>query len=271
MAINNISNFLSGILTNQMRQTELDVMQAFEKLASGRRINSASDDPAGFTMAERLEAQMRAMAQSEQNAQMGIHMARTAEGYLSGVTDDVQRIRELSVQAANGTLTSNDRAAIQQEIDSLKENISSNFESAQFNTKSLFDGHTETLQIGPNAGATLEMNFPAMSLESLGIAGLDVTSQAGAEAGITSASGALDNVLTVRSDFGSYENRLTSAIDYLSEARLNTTSSLSELRDANIAEEMMNATSAMTRLQAQMLVAKQVMNLEGSLMSSLFE
>jgi flagellin len=271
MAINNISSYMSSMLTNQMRQTELDVMEAFEKLTSGRRINKASDDPAGLTMATRLEAQMRATAQAEQNAQMGIHMARTAEGYLSSATEDVQRIRELSVQAANGTLTSNDRAAIQQEVDALKENISYNFQSAQFNTKNLFDGHTETMQIGPNAGATMEMNFPAMSLESLGIADLDVTTQAGAEAGITAASGALDNVLTTRSDFGSYENRLTSAIDYLSEARINTASSLSQIRDANIAEEMMNATSAMNSLQAQMFVAKQVMNLEGSLMRSLFD
>lgn len=269
MSFNNISGYLGTILTNGMKRSQLELLAAYERLSTGRRINRASDDPAGLGIATRMESQQRAMIVAERNAQMGINMVRTAEGYLSGVTEDVQRIRELSVQAANGTLTDTDRAAIQEEIVNLKENIAYTTSSAQFNTKALFGGTTETFQIGPGAADQMQVEFPATTLESLGIDTLDVSTQAGAEDAITQASGALDTVSSQRASFGAFENRFVSTLETLAEARLNTTRSLSTIRDANMAEEIINATRAQNRLEAQMMITAQIMGLQGSLVSRL--
>lgn len=269
MSINNISGIIGKILGNEMNKTQLELIEAFERLSTGQRINSASDDPAGLAIASRLDAQVRALGMAERNAQMGIGMVRTAEGYLSGVTEDVQRIRELGVQAANGTLTDIDRAAIQDEITALRENISYTLSSAQFNTKNLFDGHTESLQIGPNASSTMQIEFPALSLESLGLDEIDVSTQAGAEASITATSGALDDVLSVRASFGAYENRLESALGSIGETRLNTLKSLSEIMDADMAVELIKASTAATKLEAQMMVTAQVLELQAGIIPHL--
>lgn len=269
MAIGNISGYLGSILTNGMKQSQLELLQAYERISTGRRINRASDDAAGLAIATRMESQQRAMFAAERNTQMAINMVRTAEGSLNSVTEDVQRIRELSVQAANGTLTDTDRAAIQTEVANLKENISYTMSSAQFNTKDLFAGNTETFQVGPTSADQMQVEFPAITLESLGIDDLDVSTQAGAEAAMTQASGALDQVTSQRATFGSFENRFESALNNLAEARMNTTRSLSSIRDANMAEEFINATAAQTRLEAQMMITSQIMGLEGSLVTRL--
>ncbi len=261
MTINSISGLLGNLLVNEMNQTNLELAQAFERLSTGRRINSASDDAAGLAIASRLESQQRGLAMAERNAQMGISLIQTAEGYLSSVTEDTQRIRELSVQAANSTLNDADRAAIQGEINALTENIDYTLSSAQFNSKTLFDGDTETFQIGPNADSQMSVNFPEMSSESLGLNKIDVTTQEGAENAISTASSALDSVLGVRTELGASQNRLESAISSLARTRIDTQSALSLIQDANIAEEVLNQASAMNKLQSQILVASQINNI----------
>ncbi len=269
MTINNISGLLGSSLMNELKQTNLEVASAFEKLATGKKINSASDDAAGLAIASRLEAQERGLAMAERNAQMGISLIQTAEGYLDSATNDVQRIRELSVQAANGTLNDSDRAAIQQEITSLTENVDFTLSNAQFNTKSLFDGHTETIQIGADSGSQMKVDFPEMSAESLGLTAIDVSTQEGAEAAISKSADALDSVLEVRTELGASQNRLESAASSLSRTRIDTAGALSQIMDANIAEEVMKATAATTKLESQLMLAAQINKIDRGVMGIL--
>jgi flagellin len=258
MSINNISGLLGNVLLNELQQTNQKVATAFERLSTGLKINRASDDAAGMAMATRLESQERGLAMAERNAQTGISVVQTAEGHLESTTSDIERIRELSVQAANGTLNESDRAAIQQEIDQLKENIDTTLSNAEFNSKKLFGGQTERFQIGTDAGSIMEVKFENLSTESLGLNDIDVTSQAGAEAAITQSDDALNKVLGFRTDLGASQNRLESALSSLSQTRLDTASSLSLIRDANMAEEALNLSAATTRLQSQLMLVGQI-------------
>ncbi len=271
MTINNISGLVGNMLLGEMAKTNADLLQTFERLSTGRRINRASDDAAGLAIANRLEAQARGLAMAERNAQMGISYTQTAEGYLGSVTDDLQRIRELSVQAANGTLTDTDRAAIQQEVNALKENIGYTLDSAQFNSKPIFDGHTETFQIGAEASGNISLNIPSMTTASLNIDTIDVSTQAGAEAAMTQASSSMDSVLNVRTEFGATQNRLESALNSLAQTRIDTLSSLSMIQDANLAEEALNASQQMTILESQIIVAGQIKKLHGGLLPLLMD
>ena len=130
---------------NAYNLTQADIGKAIEKLSTGLRINSAADDAAGLGISEKMRAQVRGLAQATRNAQDGISMIQTAEGALQEVHSMLQRMRELAVQAANDTLTSQDRAFIQLEIDKLKEGIDHIANTTQFNKKRLLNGSSSAL------------------------------------------------------------------------------------------------------------------------------
>ena len=121
------------------------VSKSLEKLSSGLRINRAADDAAGLVISEKMRAQIKGLDQARRNAQDGISMVQTAEGALSETHSILQRMRELAVQAANDTYTSNDRLAIQQEINQLKDEVNRIATSTEFNTKKLLDGSASAL------------------------------------------------------------------------------------------------------------------------------
>jgi flagellin len=269
MTINNISGIIGNLLLNELSGTGKELMTVFERLSTGSRINNASDDAAGLAIATRLESQVRALGVAERNAQMGISMIQTAEGYLGSVTDDLQRMRELSVQAANGTLNDSDRAAIQEEINALRENIDYTFRSAEFNSKQIFSGQTQTYQVGTSESGTISVEYPAMSAESIGLGTVDVSTQEGAEAAISQVSSALDDVLEVRTGLGASQNALESSLDTISQARIDTLSSLSTIRDANMVEELINQSQLMTKLESQLMVASQINKLNRSIIPML--
>ena len=269
MTINNISGIVGNLLLNELSGTSKELMTVFERLSTGSKINSASDDAAGLAIATRLESQVRALGVAERNAQMGISMVQTAEGYLGSVTDDLQRMRELSVQAANGTLNDTDRAAIQEEINSLRENIDYTFQSAEFNSKQIFSGQTQTYLVGTSSSGTISVEYPAMSAESIGLSAVDVSTQEGAEAAISQTSSALDDVLEVRTSLGASQNALESSLNTISQARIDTLSSLSTIRDANIVEELINQSQLMTQLESQLMVTSQINKLNRAIIPML--
>jgi len=269
MTIGGINTSMSSILVTEMAKTSKEILHIFGDLADGRKISKPSDDPVGISLISRLESQVRGLAMAESNAQMGISMTQTADSYLATVTDDVQRIQELAVQAANGTLTDTDRQAIQNEIDQLTENVQSTLDNAQFNSKSLFDGSAGTFNISTGGAGNQSVDLPEISGESLGLGNIDVTTQAGAENSITMAAGALDNVLHARTELGAQQNGLESTMDTLSQSRQNALESLSRINDVNIAEEMIKATRAMMALKTQAKLLSQVKDLDGGLVMQL--
>ncbi len=156
--------------------TDNNLSKSLERLSSGYRINRSADDAAGLAMSEKMRAQIKGMNQAVKNAQDGISMVQTAEGALNEVHTILQRMRELAVQAGNGTLTGADRNQIQTEMDELSSEITRITNTTQFNSKDLINGAMQTtgtgeiiFQIGPNQNQTMNFEVQAMDAFSLGV------------------------------------------------------------------------------------------------------
>ncbi|MDR7505838.1 MAG: flagellin FliC, partial [Armatimonadota bacterium] len=181
--------------------------RSLERLSSGLRINNAADDAAGLAIATRLGAQVRSLNQAIRNANDGIAYLATAEGALNEVTNIVVRIKELAVQAANGTLGASDLASIQDEVDALQEEMDRILQNARFGNLSLFSANANVYTFttvafhvgdGDSAFDQISVAVTAIDLDAVRIA--DVT--ADAEGAITAADGALDAIATARGELG---------------------------------------------------------------------
>ena len=164
------TNIMSLLVMNNLRSSQQAMQTSMERLSSGLRINSAKDDPAGQAIANRMGAQIRGMNQAIRNTNDGISMVQTAEGSLDLINDSLQRIRELSVQALNGTNSSEDRASIQLEIDQRLEEIDRVAEQSNFNGIRLIESDKAlNIQVGANAGDVIGVSFSAMGRQALGL------------------------------------------------------------------------------------------------------
>lgn len=220
-----------------------------ERLSSGYRINRAADDAAGLTISEKMRAQIRGLAQASANAQDGISCVQTAEGALNEVEDMLQRMNELAVKSANGTNTSADREAIQKEVSALQEEISRVAESTEFNTQKLLNGDfagnkAKVLQVGAenDEDQTIKINIAAMDANSLGVdsGNVNVSTKDGAKSAIDAIKEAINKVSAQRSDLGAVQNRLEHTIKNLDNVVENTTAAESQIRDTDMATEMVN-------------------------------
>ena len=220
-----------------------------ERLSSGYRINRAADDAAGLTISEKMRAQIRGLTQASANAQDGISCVQTAEGALNEVEDMLQRMNELAVKSANGTNTSADREAIQKEVSALQDEISRVAESTEFNTQKLLNGDfagnkAKVLQVGAenDEAQTIKIDIAAMDASSLGIdsSKVDVSTKDGAKSAIDAIKEAIDEVSAQRSDLGAVQNRLEHTIKNLDNVVENTTAAESQIRDTDMATEMVN-------------------------------
>ncbi len=205
------------------------------RIASGKRINQASDDAAGLAMAMSMESQNRGLVMQIANRQDEISLLQTAEGALNSTNDMLQRMNELSVQAANGTLTDSDRGAIQLEIDQLKSQIDQTANNTTYNTKNLLDG-TLNMQLQNGQGFTI----PAMNTTTLGIDQTDISSSAGAQQAMGQVSQAIGTVTSQRSTIGAVQNGIAAEISNLNNELINTTAAQSRIEDADMAAEIIN-------------------------------
>lgn len=284
------SNLAATFAQRQLSLTSRNLNKANERLASGKRINTAADDPAGLAQAEKLEQGLRGLKTAERNAQDGISVLETAEGGLSSINDKLQRVRELAVQAANDSLTDDDREQLQTELDQLVDEIDRSTSTVQFNgmqlLKNQFAGikssgkvDTSTIRgslefhVGANRDETITVTAGTDIVTTTG-ASLDVrvdstgagtgsgdpikiTSQALAESAIEIATDAIDSVTESRANVGAVLNRLQSTVDFLQIQQENTKASESRIRDADIAEESVKRTRASILSQAGTAVLAQ--------------
>lgn len=217
MAISGISN--SSHISNQY----------YQRMSSGKRVNSAADDAAGLAIAAKLLSQQKGLDAGTRNAATASDMLKVSDGALGSITDSLQRIRELGVQAGNTAIYGSDElSAIQQEIDQLKDQISSVASNTQFNGKNLLDGSSNNLHVASSpdgSGQTLSM--PNSMLESLGIADFDVTK----DFDLSVIDNALDMVSGSRSSLGAQSNSLEHVINYNQYAAYNTAASHSRIED----------------------------------------
>jgi len=198
-------------------------------LASGKRINSAADDAAGLAIAEKMLTQSNGYDVGWRNAATSQDMVNVADGGLSTITDSLQRIRELGVQASNTAIYGDsERKMMQQEIDQLKDTISDAAKNTRFNTMSLLDGKMGSSHVasGPD-GSGMDINMPNATLEALGIADFDVTG----DFDLSVIDDAIDKVSSARGEMGATYNRLGYTMNYNSYASLNTTAARSRIED----------------------------------------
>ena len=351
---------VSAMLSNNALSTNDDLLsKSLERLSSGLKINHAKDNPAGLAMSKRMNAQIEGVSVANQNASDGVSIIEIADGALSEVSEMLQRMNELSVKAANGIMTDDDRATVQDEVKQLKEEITRISEVTEFNGQKLLNGEydlkgyttnqeikvnsystdvpvkeytiktlplkkdadgnvtldgdvtfgdgfpdaktlktdmkdnlltitgengfemrldvsgalsgslaqnqTETvkdltinatgigamrLQIGANEGQVLEVNIPAVSLQNMGIEGVDVSTAEGADDAIDRVDGAIKYVSSVRGRLGAFQNRLESTINSLDITSENMTAAYSRIMDVDMAEEMTSYTTYQILAQA---------------------
>ncbi|AOR22909.1 flagellin [Clostridium taeniosporum] len=216
--------------------------KSMEKLSSGLRINRAGDDAAGLSISEKMRGQIRGLDQASRNSQDGISLIQTAEGALTETHSILQRMRELSVQAANDTNVTVDRTAIKSEMDELVNEIDRIATSTTFNEQKLLDGTAKSLkfQIGADEGVSMKLAVGTMKADALSVNALDVTTHTKAASAISKVDSAIKAVSAERSKLGANQNRLEHTINNLNNASENIQAAESRVRDVDMAKEMMN-------------------------------
>lgn len=249
------TNIPALIAQRSLAKTSIEMSTALQRLSTGLRINSAKDDAAGLAISERMTSQIRGYNQAVRNAGDGISLAMTAEGGMDGITQSLQRMRELTVQALNYSNTDGDRAAIQLEVAQLKQEVDRVANQTKFNTKNLLDGSFTTASFQVGAGGTevitvagiTNLQATALGTTTNKISSVDVSTLA--LAGSTNALEAIDAALTTvtsaRASLGAVVNRFEQTINNLRVTVENLEGSRSRVLDADFASE----TAALTRLQ----------------------
>jgi flagellin len=215
-----------------------------EKLSSGQRINRAGDDAAGLAISEKMRGQIKGLSMATKNAQDGILMIQTAEGALNETHAIIQRMRELAVQSANDTNTTEDREKLQLEVGQLVEELDRIGNTTEFNTRVLMNGDYEgdgvVFHIGANKDQNVELTFSDMRSGALGVDGIDITNQEDSNQAIETINNALETVSGERAKFGAMQNRLEHTINNLRVAGENLQAAESRIRDADMASEMVS-------------------------------
>ncbi len=227
-----------------MVQVNERVDKSMEKLSSGQRINRAGDDAAGLAISEKMRGQIRGLKMATKNAQDGISMIQTAEGALNESHAIIQRMRELAVQSANDTNTSEDREKLQLEINQLVEELDRIANTTEFNTRVLMNGDYEgdgvIFHIGANKDQNVSLTFNDMKSGALGVEGILITEQDDANSAIETINTALETISSERAKFGAMQNRLEHTINNLRVAEENLQAAESRIRDTDMASEMVN-------------------------------
>ena len=219
-----------------------------EALASGRRIGQAADDAAGLAIAEGLRARVRQFTRESGNLQSGISMIQTAEGGLSSQQEGVGRLRELAQQAANGTLTDNQREALQTEAQQVLEQIEATAQGTEFNGRDLLNGTGTETELGVEGGARVEIG--ASTLADLGLEGVDISTREGAEAAVETLEQAAEQIGGNQALLGAQQNGLERAVEVREAGAEALAEAESRIRDVDVARVAIERSRNEVLLQA---------------------
>ncbi|MBO6260860.1 MAG: flagellin [Lachnospiraceae bacterium] len=241
------SNRMLGLTTSSQAKST-------EKLSSGYRVNRAADDAAGLAISEKMRRQVKGLTQASRNAQDGISCVQTAEGALTEVHDMLQRMNVLANQASNDTMSTADRKYLDQEVQALVSEIDRVQSTTTFNEKNLLDGtfSGKNLQVGAESGQFISISIANMKASSIGLSSVSVSgdSNVNAQSAITQIKNALASVSSQRADLGAVQNRLEHTIKNLDNVVENTTAAESQIRDTDMASEMVAFSNANILAQA---------------------
>lgn len=229
------------------------INNAYSQIASGNRINSASSDPAGLAISEKLNSQIKGNQQGTKNIEISQNLLQTAEGSLQNIQNDLGRIRELSVQASNGIYTDDDKKAIQSEISNLLNNIKDNVANTEFNKIKLLDGSfsDKTLGVGANGQGTT-MSIENTSLQSLGIENFNVEG----DFNIDDIDQAINKVSDSLSKIGAKTNGLETNLNNTRVSELSQTTAKSTLADLDIAKAIIDLNKQRSLDQYKLILQK---------------
>ncbi|ETX09420.1 flagellin [Marinomonas ushuaiensis DSM 15871] len=281
MALYVNTNTSSLSAQRQLMSSSNDLDTSFQRLSSGKRINSAADDAAGLLISNRLTSQVNGLNQSVRNANDGISLAQTAEGALDETTNMLQRMRTLSIQSANGSNSDKDRLALQQEVKQLSTEINRIAEITTFGGENLLDGNFAGIfQVGADSNQTISFSMETgganNSIDFAANAGFTMSglSSSSSTAQVSSTSASVSSVVNAqsmidildtmisavdskRADLGAIQNRFGSSISNLSNISENVSAARSRVRDADFAEETAKLTSTQILQQASSSILAQ--------------
>ena len=243
---------------NGSRMANASLQNAMERLSTGKRINSAKDDAAGLAIASTMTASIRGMNQAIRNANDGISWAQTAEGALNEVSNMLQRIRELAVQSASGTYSSDDRTNLNTEVTALKSQITNILATTEFNGTRVFNSSASgttysaqagslSVQVGSNNGDAITLTFTSLSDLSSGTA---VDTSTNANTALTNVDTTLEAVNTTRASLGAGQSRLASVVNNLTNNVNNLSDARSRIEDTDFSQETTNLAKAQILSQA---------------------
>lgn len=262
-----INNSSSTSLIGQIQEKQDNL---FEKLASGKKVNNAQDDAAAQQIIDRLTSEVEGNRQSLNNVYDGISLAQVAEGGLGSINDDVNRIRELTLQSGNGVLSSGDRRAIQSEITQLQENISQTIEQTNFAGKPLLsENGSLDFQSGANANQSISINTQDIASQLGGLLSIDITAGTSVNEALEAADAAIETIGSARGDLGATQNRFESAARTLTQANVNTAEARSRIQDLDFAQAVSQQASNDVLGQAALTVQAQANQQEGQVLSLL--
>ncbi len=249
-----MSMTINSIASNKMQ----DKMQRIgQQLATGKKINSAADNAAGLAIAEKLTSQINGLDKGTDNTYDMRNLVTTAEGGLSTISDSLQRVRELSIQASSDVLTADDKTLIQNEIQSTLQGINDIAGSVQFNGQNLLDGTFQNKNTASDAnGRGMSVSIGDMSVNALGLGNYNVTTAFN----ISDVDNAIAGVSNLRADLGSTVNRLSSTAASNAISELNLAAARSRMTDADMAKSVMDYKKSAVLNEASMLMQKNTMN-----------
>jgi flagellin len=272
------TNVKSLVAQNALNINNRAMSKTMEQLSTGKRVNSAADDAAGLAISNKMTSQVRGLNQAVRNANDAISMIQTAEGALGEVNNMLQRMRELAVQSANDTNSTDDRTFLQKEVDELIAEIDRVNGNTQFNKMNLLNAgvgvaegtDTAKFQVGANGTNTeISVKFNKVDAATLGVTDLKVNTQALAKASITTIDTAIKKVDTDRADYGAKINRLTYAADNMANIATNTAASRSRVLDTDYAQATTNLARTQIIQQAATAMLAQANQQPASVLSLL--
>ena len=272
------TNVASFNAIRNLNKTQGEMQTSLQRLSSGLRINSAKDDAAGLAVVESFTKQIRGNAMAIRNASDGISLSQSAESALGQLSDNLQRIRELAVQASNGSISNSDRSQLQKEVDQLTQEISRVIQTADFNGNALLSStSTLTFQVGYEGSATNQVSVNTTTVT--GIAGysadleatgtINITTSANASAALGSLDSAITTISQQRATFGAVQNRFEAVISNLNAFNESLTAARSRIQDADFAAETANLTRTQILQQAGISMLAQANQLPQSALALL--
>ncbi len=234
----------------------------FRRLSTGLRISTAADDAAGLAISERLRSQVRSLEQAKRNANDGISFVQTAEGALNEVSSILTRLRELAVQSANGSVSNQDKETLDEEFQSLIDEVERIGKSTEFNGIKLLDGSNSTISFQVGFGTTvgtdtLSVTLSEASSSSLSLSSLDIGSGGLTTTAMDTIDRAINSVSSLRGTLGAIQNRLGSTINNLAIQVENLSAAESRIRDVDVAYETAQLTRNSILQQASISILSQ--------------